>query len=198
MRVGFDLDGVLYDFGNSVRRYLDSIGRPYGFKDEAPEPHNWNFFEYWGMDYAEFKQICNDGVDAGYVFHGPARPHAAESVNRVADMGHEIIIITDRFFGSDPLNSHRATENWLSEHGIGFHELWFTPNKCHVPTDLFVEDKLENYDAVVAAGTKGFLINRPWNVVPGGDARNRINDVSEYADAIEIITTQGFADLTLA
>ena len=50
MRVGFDLDGVLYDFGDSVRRYLRSVGREYGFKDDAPEPHTWNFYEYWHMD----------------------------------------------------------------------------------------------------------------------------------------------------
>src|SRR5690349_9418242 len=109
MRVGFDLDGVLYDFGNSVRRYLDSIGRPYGWKGEADEPHHWDFYEYWGMDLEEFKQICHDGVDAGYIFSGDVRPNAVESVERVARLGHEIIIITDRQFGSVPTNSHDAT-----------------------------------------------------------------------------------------
>lgn len=198
MRVGFDLDGVLYDFGNSVRRYLDSIGRPYGFKDNLDEPHCWDFFEYWHMDVSEFKQICNDGVDAGFVFSGPTRPGASEAVNRVADMGHEVIIITDRFFGGKPEYSHTATREWLAEHGIPFHELHFSPNKCLVPTDTFVEDKLENYDVLNAAGVKTFLINRPWNAVEGGDARNRIQDIEDYADAIEIMTTQGFVDLSFA
>lgn len=198
MRVGFDLDGVLYDFGNSVRRYLDSIGRPYGFKDDAPEPHNWDFYEYWGMDLAEFKQVCNDGVDAGFIFSGPARPNASEAVNRVADLGHEIIIITDRFFGSDPTNSHRATEWWLAEHGIPFHELHYTADKNYVPTDTFVEDKLQNYDALKDNGVNAYLISRPWNEIPGGDARNRIKDVIDYADAIELATTRGYVDLAFA
>lgn len=205
MRVGFDLDGCLYDFGNSVRRYLDSIGRPYGFKDDAPEPHDWNFFEYWGMDGAEFKEICNAGVDAGFIFSGPARLNAAEAVNRVADLGHEIIIITDRFFGT-PINlcgdivnpSHLATDVWLAENGIPYHELHFTADKLYVPTDTFVEDKLENYDALVAGGVNAYLIDRPWNQVAGGDARNRIKDVIDYADAIEIASTQGFVDLSFA
>lgn len=198
MRVGFDLDGVLYDFGESVRRYLDSIGQVYGWKDDAHEPHHWDFYEYWHMTREDFVQVCHDGVDAGFIFSGPARPNAAEAVNRVADLGHEIIIITDRFFGGKPENSHTATTEWLAEHGIPYHELHFSPNKLLVPTDTFVEDKLENYDALTAGGVKTFLINRAWNAVEGGDARNRINDISEYADAIELITSDGFADLTFA
>lgn len=188
MRVGFDLDGVLYDFGNSVRAYLDSIGRPYGFKDDAPEPHHWDFYEYWGMDYAEFKSICNDGADAGFVFCGETRPGAVETVKRVKDLGHEVIIITDRQFGTEPKISHDNTYNWLAQHEIPYDELHFSADKTSVPTDIFVEDKLENYDALILAGTPCFLINRAWNAVEGGDARARIDDITDYGDAIEHIT----------
>lgn len=191
MRVGFDLDGVLYDFGNSVRRYLDSIGRPYGWKDEAPEPHHWDFYEYWGMDLAEFKQLCHDGVDAGYIFQGDIRPNAVESVRRVAELGHEIIIITDRQFGSKPENSHKATTEWLAQHGIEYDELVFSADKTCVPTDFFVEDKRENYDALRAAGVACYLITRPWNVDERyglKDGRYRIDDISDYADTIELYT----------
>ncbi len=184
LRIGFDLDGVLYDFGNSVRRYLNSIGREYGFKGDAAEPHHWDFYEYWGMERDEFTQICHSGVDAGYIFSGPARDNAAESVRRVAELGHEIVIITDRQFGRVPTNSHRATEEWLAAHGIEYDELWFSADKTIAHTDMFVEDKLENYDALVNRGVDCYLINRAWNLVPG-DNRKRINDISEYADAVE-------------
>ena len=188
----------MYDFGNSVRRYLDSVGRPYGFKDGKHEPHTWNFFEYWGMTVQDFVQICHDGVDAGYIFSGPARPNAAEAVERVHALGHEVIIITDRQFGSDPRNSHAATTEWLADHEIEYDELVFSANKTCIPTDTFVEDKLENYDALTAAGVKTYLITRDWNKVEDGDARNRILDVLDYAKAIEKISAQGFADLTFA
>lgn len=197
MRVGIDLDGCLYDFGNSVRRYLDSIGRPYGWKDNKNEPHDWNFFEYWGMDFVEFRQVCNDGVDAGYIFSGDIRPNAVESVARIAALGHEIIIITDRQFGSDPRNSEAATVEWLAQHGIEYDELVFSADKTCVSTDTFVEDKLANYDALTAVGVKTYLITRDWNKVEGGDARNRITDILDYAEAIEHMTAEGFADLSL-
>lgn len=196
MRVGFDLDGCLYDFGESVRRYLDSIGRPYGWKDDHHEPHHWDFYEYWGMDRHEFAQICHDGADAGYIFCGDTRPGAVEAVERVARLGHEIIIITDRQFGSTPEVSHKNTTEWLAQHGIEYDELVFSANKNAVPTDMFVEDKLENYDALIDAGVDAYLINRAWNQVPGGDARKRIDDISDYVEIVAQVTEKGFADLS--
>lgn len=196
MRVGFDLDGCLYDFGESVRRYLDSIGRTYGWKDDADEPHHWDFYEYWGMDRDEFTQICHDGADAGYIFCGGTRPGAVEAVGRVARLGHEIIIITDRQFGSTPEVSHNNTIGWFAQHGIEYDELVFSANKNAVPTDMFVEDKLENYDALIDAGVDAYLINRAWNQVPGGDARKRIDDISDYARIVSEVTEKGFADLS--
>lgn len=188
MRVGFDLDGVLYDFGNSVRRYLDSIERQYGWKDDAPEPHDWNFFEYWGMDRDEFVQICHDGVDAGYIFQGDIRPNAKDAVKAVKAAGHQIVIITDRQFGCEPVQSHNATRAWLAEHGIVYDELYFSADKTVAPTDVFVEDKLENYDHLIMSGTPCALITRPWNIKD--DMRMRINDISEYPEFVEEVARE--------
>lgn len=185
MRVGFDLDGVLYDFGNSVRRYLDSIGRPYGFKDNHHEPHTWEFYEYWGMDRAEFAQICHDGADAGFIFTGPARANAVWAVQSVKNAGHEVIIITDRQFGTQPVVSHDNTLKWLAEHSIPFDDIYFSADKTCVKTDIFVEDKLENYDALVEVGTPCVLIDRPWNQ-GAGDFRFRIKDIVEYPAIVEL------------
>lgn len=180
---------MLYDFGNSVRRYLDSIGRPYGFLDDADEPHTWNFFEHWKMDAAEFVKICHDGVDAGFIFSGPTRPNAVEAVRAVKDAGHDVIIITDRQFGTTPEASHKATLEWLAEHGFPYDEIWFSADKTVRPTDIFIEDKLQNYDAVTEVGTPCVLIDRPWNQDPG-DYRFRIKDISEYPDIVELLATQ--------
>jgi hypothetical protein len=51
---------------------------------------------------------------------------------------------------------------------------------------MFVEDKLENYDALDAAGVEVYLINRKWNFVDGdGDNRRRIRHVGQYADIVQ-------------
>lgn len=185
MRVGFDLDGVLYDFGDSVKRYLSSIGQEYEFKADADEPHTWNFFEHWGMSAADFVQHCHDGVDAGIIFRGGVRPNAVETVAAVKAMGHEIIVITDRSFGTTPEASEEATYDWWDDNGFpSFDEIHFTPNKVIVPTDIFVEDKLENYDMITKAGTECWLINRAWNMEHGLDYRRRIDHVGDYAEKV--------------
>lgn len=198
MRVAFDLDGVLYNFGDSVQRYLAATGRGHLWKSgPTPTPY-WDFYKDWNWTGEEFVQMCNEGADAGYIFCGPTRRGAVEAVTRVKRLGHDVIIITDRQFGSTPQVSHDNTRNWLAQHKIPYDELHFSADKTCVPTDTFVEDKLENYDALVANGTPTWLINRSWNRVPGGDGRNRIDSAMDYADEIERITAQGFADLALA
>ncbi len=187
---------MLYNFGDSVKRYLDSIGQGHIWKSGPNKAPYWDFYKDWGWTGQQFVEVCNAGADAGYIFCGPAREHAAEAVGKVASLGHEIIIITDRQFGTTPEVSHKNTVEWLAQHEIEYDELIFSADKTCVPTDMFVEDKLENYDALVSAGTNTFLINRAWNFVEHGDARNRIMHVMEYADAVEQVTVQGYADLS--
>jgi len=161
---------------------------------------DWDFYKAWGMTREEFNRHVDAGVDAGIIFgdhEGLTRENFFAAVEFTKSLGHENIIVTHRHQGS-PGMAERNTFLWLGPVLKYIDEVHFAEDKTSVPTDTFVEDNLKNYDMLVAAGTKAFLINRPWNLVPGGDARNRINDVSDYAQAIEDITYQGFADLTLA
>lgn len=195
MRVGADSDGCIDCFADGVKEAMDARGQGHLWKSgPTPEPF-WNWYEDWGWTYEQFKELVDWGVDNGYVFSGHFRPNAVESLRRIAQMGHEIIIITDRSFGSDPMNSQRNTIEAFRRGGIEYDELHFTADKTSVPVDVMVEDKIENYDALVANGTPTWLINRAWNKVPGGDGRNRIDDIKDYADAIERITAEGFANL---
>jgi FMN phosphatase YigB (HAD superfamily) len=198
IRVGVDLDGVLYNFGDSVKRYLDYIGQSDLWKSgPTPKPY-WDFYKDWGWSGQEFVKLCNDGADAGFIFCGPARDGAVEAMERIARTGNEVIIVTDRQFGTTPQVSERNTVEWLTQHGIWYDELIFSTDKTVGKCDVFVEDKLENYDALTAAGTKAWLINRAWNFVDGGDARNRINSITDFATAVEALTVEQIADLTFS
>ena len=197
MRVGADSDGCIDTFGDGVHETLKVWGLGHLWKSGPTKKSIWNFYEEWGWSFAQFKALVDWGVDHGYIFSGHWREGAIESMGRIAAMGHEIIIITDRSWGSDPSNSHKNTIEAFQRAGIEYDELHFTADKTSVPVDIMVEDRLDNYDALVANGTPCYLINRPWNEVPGGDGRNRIDSIVDYADAIEQITKEQVVDLQL-
>lgn len=179
LRVGFDLDGVGYNFGDSVQRYLEMTGQGHLWKSGPnPQPY-WDFYKDWGWNGKQFVDFCNAGADAGVIFCGPVRPNFVETVKAVKALGHTVVIITDRGFGTTPEVSQNHTRNWLAQHEIPYDELYFSPDKTISPTDIFVEDKWENYENLMAVGTPTYLINRAWNV-DKGESPNRINDISEY------------------
>lgn len=206
MRNGFDSDGVIYNYSDSVyaTMCLPEVNLGHLWKSGPRKKSFWNYFEDWKNEdgtpytFAQYKAIVDYGVDKGIVF-GPGffRPNAREAVARVRAAGNKVIVLTDRFFGSDPENSHRNTYAAFKAEGIEVDEIHFTKDKTSVSVDTMVEDKIENYDQLIAAGIPTWLINRAWNEVLGGDARNRINDVIDYAEVVESIGSERVLDLAL-
>lgn len=197
-RVGYDIDGVGFNFGDSCRRYLDHIGKGHLWKSgPTPEPY-WNWYRDWGWSDQDFVEFCHEGADAGFIFAGPVKIGYRESIDLAASLGCEIVIVTDRSFGTTPEVSETLTVEWLNQHGIYHDKLIFSPDKTVGNCDFFIDDKIANHDALVAAGTKSYLLNRPWNQVEGGDVRNRIDSIHEYSIAIwDAVLNKGY-DLTLA
>lgn len=185
MRVGFDLDGVLFNFGQSVKDYLEATGQEHLWKSGPnPKPY-WDWYKDWKWTTPQFLQFCHDGVDAGYIFRGNVRDNAVAAVQAVKDAGHEIIVITDRNFGIEPSNSWNATREWWIDAGFPMYdELIFSADKTSRKTDIFVEDKIANFEALWDAGTPTYLITRPWNDdFDAGDYR--ISDVVEYPNKVD-------------
>lgn len=183
MRVGIDLDGVCFDFRASLLRYMEAVGLDKEVDLNIPYRH-WNFFEDWGWDVAKFVQVCNDGADAGFIFSGGYNDNAPESIRRIKNAGNSVHIITDRKFGRTPAVSEALTRKWLWEHNIPYDTLTFSADKTCIPTDVFIEDKLQNYDALWAAGTYCYLVDRPWNQ-DETTWRRRVKSIDEFAALIE-------------
>src|SRR6478735_5038922 len=145
LRVGWDLDGVGYVFGSSVRNYLTSIG----ITVEEPTDEfckHWNFFEFWKMTKQDFAKHCDAGTDLGYVFgpgDGLTRPNFFESMARVHDMGQTNVITTHRYQGT-PGSAEANTLKWLEANQAQYDEIHFSADKTSVHTDMFVEDNRDN------------------------------------------------------
>lgn len=185
--VGEDLDGCQYDFRQGCMRWFEQAGLK--VKDESLSL--WHFHEQWGMSKEEYDKLVDDGVDAGVIFMGKALPGSAYAAWKIRDLGHKLVIITHRWQGS-PGNAERNTRAWLNQNYIAFDELIFSEDKTVPFTDMFVEDRVENYDALEANGTDAFLINQPWN--EGRDTngpRKRIRSMYDFAIAVEEKTKSG-------
>jgi hypothetical protein len=179
--VGVDLDGVCYDIGLHLQRHLVALGH-----DPVRIAHldSWDFWSRWGWTDEQFADACSRSVDAGVLFAtGEPHPGTRDALSTLVRAGHEVHIVTARRFGTAPDASERATRTWLATHAIPFTSLTIAEDKASVPTDVFVEDSLANYEHLLAAGVTPYLVNRPWNA-PYDDGRNRVTDISEFARVV--------------
>jgi hypothetical protein len=182
LRVGVDLDGCAAMFHPTYINGLVFLGL-LDPKDVPPihDRYPYDFFEsIYGYSYPEFKEQCDKAADAGILF--------ADAINEIYDAGHRVIIVTDRPFGTTPESSRRNTRNWLVEHGINYHDLVFSADKTCIQTDIFVEDKTSNFEALMAVGTETYLINRIWNE-DFGPHENRISSITEFPQKVKEFAT---------
>jgi hypothetical protein len=182
MRVGVDLDGVIYNFAVHIRRYLVE----YEGHDAGALSHldSWDFWTMWGWDDERFARACDAAVDAGVLYAtGEPNVGAVEALRRIAGAGHSLHVVTARTSGTAASAAFVATQAWLDCYGVPYSSLTMSADKTVVPTDVFIEDHLPNYDALVGAGVRAYLLNQPWNA-PHDDGRRRVADVAEFADVI--------------
>ncbi|QNN99186.1 5' nucleotidase [Streptomyces phage Faust] len=184
MRVGIDLDGVCYDFAESFVKYMSGIDHSYDIPPYEKEVDKWHFYRDWGMTDEDFVKYCHYGADDMVIFRqGGQRDNAAEAIDFMRAFGNTIHIVTDRSFGTTPESSEDNTKWWLFSHGISYDTLTFSADKTCVPTDVFIEDKLENYDALVAAGVDCYLVDRPWNQ-DDSTYRKRVRSIQQFATLV--------------
>lgn len=179
IRVGLDLDGCFYSFHGGLRHYLTTV---HGADPAAlPDPVAWDFGEAWGITREAMLAACRVATDAGILFaHEPADPADVAPLHQLAAAGMELHVITARDFGPSTGDN---TRRWLADSSFPHHSVTYTFDKTAVWTDYMLEDNLDNYDALVEAGTHAVLINRPWNQDPG-DSRHRVDTVAEFAGFI--------------
>lgn len=177
--VGLDLDGCKFWFDRAY--YAGCIKAGLLPADTAHITADvWTFYESYGHDLPTFLANCDRLADLGLLWDGDMIPGAKTAWEALADAGHRIHVITDRSFGSHPIASEVGTRMWLARHGVRYTSLTFSADKTVVPTDVMLEDKLANYDALAETSCIPVLINRPWNHAPDGDARMRVDTHDEF------------------
>jgi hypothetical protein len=181
MRVGVDLDGVCYSFDDAVKQSL--VTHRGWHPDKCPPSTSWEFYEDWGLSLDEFLDAVSEGINAGLIFEtGEPYEGTKKALQRIVDAGHDLHVITARGLGN-PGIVEGATARWVKTHLPKVKSLTFSRDKTIVPTDMMIDDNLDNYDQLEAAGCYVWLYDQPWNQVPGDD-RRRVTSMEEFAEIV--------------
>lgn len=181
MRIGIDLDGVVYDFHTTMLRYMKARG----IDVSSGQPDRWNMWECYGISLDDFLVIMKEESARGLFRHGDAIQGAPTVIRWAKHRGHSIHIVTHRN-GLDPL-AMRDTALWLAEQNIPYDSLTFSPDKHDVRTDLFVDDSPANCAHITASGGRAIIFNRPWNLDAVGERVNSWLKLGQLVRQTELV-----------
>ncbi len=166
MRIAIDIDSTLHHYWD---RLSEAARRRFGIELPYEEQHDW------GITRLKPKQleVCiaethsNEAILAGTPY-----PGAVETVSAWHDAGHFIHITSHRQDGCHP-----ATEQWLTDLGLPFDELYCSFDKVarcrEIAIDVLVDDSPVNIERALGAGITVATLRHPWN-----------RDVCEVEDVI--------------
>lgn len=162
MKIGLDLDGVIYNFTKVYNAKLIELGHHDVILEE--EPDTWDYFIQYGYTMDEFRAHMDELVDSKRLFWtGDLYEESIpENIRQLRKAGHTIHIVTNRFSGKI-LCPEQGTRHFLDSKGIEYDSLTFSPDKTVIKTDVFLEDNLKNFEALWSADIICYLINRPYN-----------------------------------
>lgn len=182
LHVGVDLDEVCYPFIETVRQL---VVEDRGAADlELAQPTGWGIpLREWGFDGASFEAFFVQVIRDGRLFrHGDPIEGAVEGLAALADAGHDIHLVTARRWAPVQAEIEAATREWLDRHGLAHTTLTFDEDKTVVPTDVFLDDAVHNYEALEAAGGFPVLYHQHYNADHGG---RRVHSWPEFVDLVE-------------
>lgn len=196
MRIGVDIDGVLYQWEKTARYMLREVlpNSPYKAKPHMlhePSTH-WGYIE-GAIEPRHWQWLWTHGVARGLFRHGHLYPGVIEAMERLSMLG-KVIIVTHR-----PASAVNDTLAWLAYQQFeidGVHILTNGETKASVK-DLswFVDDKPENIADMLGNGyTRCVLMNRMWNRRPScfnPHEYNRVYDVDSLGDFASLVAHGG-------
>lgn len=162
MRVGFDIDGVLYPWADAAAEAaMDHFGLP----DPRPMSYWSAYRETMGKtawNWLWTAEGQNRTFEKAHLVHDGA----ITAVRSIGRMGHEVHFVTHR----DPLRTAVHTAKFLRAHfstfqWAGVHVVRNSVKKADLMEwDVFVDDKVETCLEMVEAGVGHvFAPARPWN-----------------------------------
>lgn len=186
MRIGLDVDGVMYQWDKTARYMLRDVLPDSPYTKDGPlgvESKNWHYIKEQ-VSREHYNWLWNEGVKLGLFRHGHMYPGTIQAVRALAKLG-DIVIITHR-----PDKAVRDTLAWLAYHELPLSEIHILSNqepKSQVRVDFFLDDKPENCVDMRQNGGEVFLMSRPWNKawrIPEGSGIGIVSGWEPFVDFV--------------
>lgn len=166
MRIGLDIDGVMYKWDKTARYMLRDVLPNSPYKEVLQqESQGWDWIkeqvtpEHW-------EWLWTEGVRLGLFRYGHLYPGTIQAVRRLAEIG-DVVLITHR-----PKTAVTDTLAWLGLLNLpiaGLHLLTNMEPKSLVQPqcDVYLDDKPDNVtDLYLKTSAKLVcLMRRPWNAM---------------------------------
>lgn len=175
LRIGVDIDDVLYPWYDSAHRACEQAGITNGVTPTSWAP----FTEYGCTDQAWFDTLLAAGIE---VYVGAPLDGAVEALARLQEHGHEVHLVTARGGFTNGLQIKAWTIEWLDAWQVPHDALHFCRAKDVVQVDAFVDDRPQHCDELERAGVPTWLVDRPYN--REHDHPRRVQHVGEFVDAV--------------
>ena len=183
MDILLDVDGVIYPFPEIFTPWLaDRLDR-----ELELDTSNWEFYEQWGLDYAEFLDHLVAGVgEQSLWWTGDPYPDVFKAFDRLHDGGHRIHLVTARDVAGHDAGM-AATCHWLDNYGLHVASVNLAQDKPQVlaaldldPTScVAVDDGPHHIAAWEDAGVYGIVMDR-WGSYTGD--HRKVSDLVAIVD----------------
>ncbi|UFU08103.1 5' nucleotidase, NT5C type [Ruania halotolerans] len=178
MVVGVDIDDVLYDWSGRAHALCVAAG----IAGDRTRITTWTPYEEYGCPADSWHAVIHRGVHEGTLYSADPLPGAVAALRALVEAGHHVQLITARGCGELADLVQEQTRAWVARHDLAHHGLTFSMDKTVLRTDIFVDDNADNVAHVCAAGTRGYLMNRPWNAHV--EHRDRVHHMEEFVTAV--------------
>jgi uncharacterized HAD superfamily protein len=181
MRIGLDIDGVMYKWDKTARYMLRDVlpGSPYK-ETLKQESQGWDWIKE-NVEPRHWEWLWTEGIRLGLFRYGHSYPGTIQAIRSLAMLG-DVVLITHR-----PKEAITDTLAWLSLLNLplaGLHLLTNSEPKSIVrpSCDIYLDDKPDNIVDLAehTSADEVCLMRRPWNAAWFPD-EYRISVVKDWA-----------------
>ena len=201
--INIDLDGVVYDFNDTLNQFIVASGRlPHPDilgntlvpdpNPTFPYPQIWDYWEEWGMSKGEWFNWIRRAVSAGAMWrYGNVIEWAQPALWVLSDAEYHIRLVTTRLvhFGL-----HKevllATSQWLHDNNIPYRSISFVgpEGKSAYQAEIMVDDNVGNLvDWCFNNQKPGIIYDQPWNRDVEPFAGLEIQRAEDWLGVVELV-----------